>query len=52
MKEIHKQVSNGITELIHSHAGTIKTPHDWSIFFTVLEYAGGLYDTVDLCNAP
>ena len=40
MKEIHKQVSNGVTELIHSHAGAIKTPHDWSIFFTILEYTG------------
>ena len=40
MKEIHKQASNGVTELIHSHAGTIKTPHDWSVFFTILEYTG------------
>ena len=33
-------MANGIAELVHSHASTIKSPLDWSILFTVLEYCG------------
>ena len=40
LRDIHKQMANGIAELVHSHAGTIKSPLEWSILFTVLEYCG------------
>ena len=40
MRDIRKQLANGISELVRSHSNTIKTPHDWSTLFTVIEYAG------------
>ncbi len=39
LRDIHKQLANGIAELVRSHAGTIKSPHDWSTLFAIVEYA-------------
>lgn len=48
LRDVHKQVANGVADLVNSHAPTIKSPHDWSIIFTMLEYAGSGISNYDV----
>ena len=36
----HKQIANGIGELVHLQANNIKLPHDWSTLLSMLECVG------------
>ena len=40
IRDIHRQVANGVLELLQAHSSDLQSPSEWSIVFSVLEFAG------------
>lgn len=40
IRDIHRQVSSGVLELLQAHSSDLHTPSEWSVIFSVMEFAG------------
>ena len=40
IRDIHKQVASGLLELLQAHSSDLHTPNEWSVVFSVMEFAG------------
>ena len=40
IRDIHRQVASGLLELLQAHSSDLHTPNEWSVVFSVMEFAG------------
>ena len=40
IRDIHRQVASGLLELLQAHSSDLQTAGEWSVVFSILEFAG------------